>query len=64
MADNNNNKSFDYSQLDEKQLDSVRTQLRSFTVGIKGPLVSNQADQPVLDAGCCHSSHADTDGWI
>lgn len=57
-------KTFDYNQLEEEQMEALRAQLRGFSTGVKGALRAAQAQQPLMDAGCCHSSHSDTDGWI
>ena len=58
-----NNQQFDYTQLDEEQMEALRTQLRGFSTGVKGTLRQAQAEQPILEGGG-HSSHSDSDGWI
>jgi hypothetical protein len=59
-----NNKQFDYNQLDEEQMEALRAQLRGFSTGVKGSLRAVQSVRELQDAVASHSSHSDSDGWI
>jgi hypothetical protein len=61
MADN---KQFDYTQLDEEQMEALRAQLRGFSTGVKGSMRAVQSTYQMQDAVATHSSHSDSDGWI
>lgn len=61
---NTENQNFDYEQLEAKDIERLREQLRSFSTGVQGSLHAVQSGGKLKDAVATHSSHSDSDGWF